>query len=191
MPERGRKFGKDCVADKVLLDFGQIKSVGFGQRLTVDFGTADDENFGRAGGLRLLNRRVERAAKPCALGLVSEVSADNKVGSPRQRAKRAGQRLPSFAPHDDGVAARRITEITHIFGQVPEQAILVADYPVFGEGGNQRDPFLLLLNRNRRGDVRVWIVAFEREIAKTEGENIVDFRIKAQFGQWVRRAGKL
>jgi hypothetical protein len=46
-------------------------------------------------------------------------------------------------------------------------------------------------DRHRCGDVRVRIVAFELEVLKTEGKQIVDRGVQVQRRQGTRRAGQL
>src|SRR6266704_6981180 len=67
-----------------------------------------------------------------------------------------GERVPSLAAHDAGLAQGERLEAFQIIGNAPWQCALVPDHAVLREGYNEgkRNPFLLIPKRPRSGRLK-------------------------------------
>ena len=108
----------------------EVEAVGHRQGLGVDLRPADHEHLLvlRKQPHGLLQRMHDRAA-----GNLDILARDDDIGAVGQRPP---ERLEGLAAHDDGMARRDGLEMFQVFGNMPQQGILVADNAVLGNGND-------------------------------------------------------
>ena len=108
----------------------QVEAVGQGQGLRINLRAADDENLVVPGKQR--DGLPERMNHPAA-GDFDLLARNDHIGTVRERAP---ERFVGFAAHDHGVPRRDGLEMFQVFGNMPEQRILIPDHAVFGNGND-------------------------------------------------------
>jgi len=76
----------------------------------------------------MANRMLGEAARDFDL-----LARNDHIGTVRERAP---ERFVGFAAHDHGVPRRDGLEMFQVFGNMPEQRILIPDHAVFGNGND-------------------------------------------------------
>ena len=122
----------------------------------------------------------------------ARIAAHHDVGP---AGKRLADRKIGLAAHHHRLAHGERLEALEIGALPKRQRIVAADHAVVGDGGEQDD--LRCARRRSRShrhlglDVRMRLVAFEREILVAEGEDVLHRRIEPQRRQRLRRARQL
>ena len=108
----------------------QVEAVGQGQGLRINLRAADDEDLVVPGEQRegLAERMRHRAT-----GNLRLLPRNDHIGTVRERAP---ERFVGFAAHDHGMPRRDGLEMFQVFGNMPEQRILIPDHAVFGHGND-------------------------------------------------------
>ena len=117
----------------------QVEAAGQRKGLRINLRAADDEDllFGREQRHRLFERMGHPASRNLHL-----LPRDDHIGPVGQR---PSERLVGLAPHDDGMARRNGLEVFQVFGNMPQQGVLIADHTVFGDGYDDAYHIYLLM----------------------------------------------
>ena len=111
------------------MELGQVDTVDAGEEEAIDSSAADDESL--FGPVALFQGVLNIVAKVGAGGLVVFLAGDDDILSTREDAANG---LVGFATHDDRMVHGKLFESLEVFGQMPEELVVFADFPVFTHG---------------------------------------------------------
>ncbi len=187
------------VAVGTRVNVGDFKTVGQRHRLREYPGAADDGDGRDAAAQCVAARRIER---PVEIGRDERpgqreirIAGDHDIGAPIER---LADRQIGLASHHHRLAQGEAAEMREVGLHPPRQPAGAPDHAVLGDGGDEDDFEFTQFHRRSAAhtatcglDVRVRVVALEREILVAEGEDILHRRIDPHRRQRARRARQL